>query len=311
MCGDAFALPTQPSPYVTVCTMTLRTLPGRCAGTALSALLLLAGEFSLGAQLLRPKEPMPSFEVATVKPWKPGTVIPPVGAGRPAKEVPVGAAAPVSDRVHFIGQIELLIETAYGFPFSSGERILGGPDWIRSESDRYEVTGKIDDAHYAAIQKMSPAQQQEQVSLMEQSLLAERLRFRGHIETREMPRYALAIAKGGSKLERAPADARSQMSFVRNGQGNELRATAVTVEELARSPFLRIDKRQIVDTTGLQGRFSFTLKFSNAVAGGSEDDGNAPELPTALQEQLGLRLVPQNGPVEVVVIDHIERPSEN
>jgi uncharacterized protein (TIGR03435 family) len=66
-----------------------------------------------------------------------------------------------------------------------------------------------------------------------------------------------------------------------------------------------------VDTTGLQGRFSFTLKFGNAVVGGSEDDGKAPELPTALPEQLGLKLVPENGPVEVVVIDHIERPSEN
>jgi bla regulator protein blaR1 len=273
--------------------------------------LLLAGEFSLSAQLLRPKEPIPSFEVATVKPWRPGTVIPLAGAGRPAKEIPVGAAAPVGDRVHFIGQIELLIEAAYGFPFSSSERILGGPEWIRSESDRYEVTGKIDDARYATIQKMSPVQQQEQISLMEQSLLIDRFRFRAHIETREMPGCALVVAKGGSKLERASGDAKSQMSFVRNGQGNELRAIAVTIEELARSPFLRVDKRQIVDMTGLQGRFSFTLRFSNAIAGGSEGDGNAPELPTALQEQLGLRLVPENGPVEVVAIDHIERPSEN
>jgi uncharacterized protein (TIGR03435 family) len=172
------------------------------------------------------------------------------------------------------------------------------------------VIAKIAEAHYAAMQKMSPAQQQEQVSLMEQSLLADRFKFRAHIETREMPRYALVIAKGGSKLERAQGDAKSQLSFVRNGQENELRATAVSVEELAQSPFLQIVQRQIVDRTGLQGRFNFTLKFSNAVVGGTEDT-NAPELPTALQEQLGLKLVPENGTVEVVVIDHIERPSEN
>jgi bla regulator protein blaR1 len=278
----------------------------RSAGVALSALLLLVGEFSLDAQLLQRKEPMPSFEVASIKPWRPSTVIPPV-----VKFAPAGAAAPVSDRVHFTGQIELLIEAAYGLPFSSGNRILGGPDWMRNESDRYEVTGKIDDAHYAAIQQMSPAQQQEQVSWMEQSLLADRFKFRAHIETREMPRYALVVAKGGSKLERAQGDAKSQLSFGRNGQENELGATAVSIEELARSQFLRIDKSQIVDRTGLQGRFSFTLKFSNAVVGGTQDDSNAPELPTALQEQLGLKLVPENGPVEVVVIDHIERPSEN
>jgi uncharacterized protein (TIGR03435 family) len=158
---------------------------------------------------------------------------------------------------------------------------------------------------------MSPAQQQEQVSLMEQSLLADRFKFRAHIETREMPEYALVVAKGGSELERAQDDARSQLSFVQNGRENELRATAVPVEELARSRFLRMDKRQILDRTGLQGRFNFTLKFTVADVGAIGDDSNAPELPTALQEQLGLKLVPGNGPVEVVVIDHIERPSEN
>jgi bla regulator protein blaR1 len=243
-------------------------------------------------------------------------VIPPAGAGSPqkVKVAPTGAPAPVSERVHFIGQIELLIEAAYGLPFSSSNRILGGPDWIRTESDRYEVIAKIDDAHYAAIRKMSPAQQQEQVSLMEQSLLTDRFKFRAHTETREMPRYALVVAKGGSKLEPAPSDAQSQLSFVRNGQESELRATAVSAEELARCPFLRIDRRLIVDRTGLQGRFNFRLKFRaepNADVGGSDVDTNAPELPVALQEQLGLKLVPENGPVEVVVIDHIERPPEN
>jgi bla regulator protein blaR1 len=290
----------------------------RSIGVAVSALLLVTCELSLDAQLLEPKAPMPSFEVATITPWRPSTVIAPEAAGIPqkvaVKEVPVGAAAPVTDRVHFVGEIELLIESAYGLPFSSSDRILGGPGWIRSESDRYEVVGKIDGAHYAAIEKMSPAQQQEQVSLMEQSLLADRFKFRAHIETREMPRYALELAKGGSKLERAQGDAKSRLSFVRNGQANELRATAVSVEELARSPFLRTDKRQIVDKTGLQGKFSFTLKFrarGNADVGGTEDDASAPELPTALREQLGLKLVTEHGPVEVVVIDDIERPSGN
>jgi len=154
----------------------------------------------------------------------------------------------------------------------------------------------------------------EQVSLMEQSLLIDRFKFRAHIEDREMPMYALAVAKGGSKLERAHDDDKSQLSFVRNGQESELRATGVSVEELARSPFLRIDDRLIVDRTGLQGRFNFMLRFRdnpNADIGGSGDDGSAPALPAALQGQLGLKLVPENGPVPVVVIDHIERPSEN
>jgi bla regulator protein blaR1 len=153
-----------------------RTFGERSTGATLSTLLLLVGEFSLGAQFLQPKETMPSFEVASIKLWRPSAVIPPAGSGSPPrmKVVPTGAAPPVGERVHFIGQAELLIEAAYGLPFSSSSRVVGGPDWIRSESDRYEVVGKIDDAHYTAIQRMSPAQQQEQVSLMEQSLLADR-----------------------------------------------------------------------------------------------------------------------------------------
>ena len=286
----------------------------RSAGVARSALFLLVAGFSLRAQLLQPKEPMPSFEVATIRPWSPSTVIPPVGAGRPQKvmkEAPVGAAAPVGDRVQFIGQIELLIEAAYGLPFSSNNRILGGPEWIRSESDRYEVIAKIDDAHYAAIQKMS-LRTAAGTGLLDGAISAcgslqiqSAHRDQGDAKVCSDRREGWKQIGAGSRRCEEPIVVRPKWTE------NELKATAVSVEELARSPFLRIDKRQIVDKTGLQGRFSFTLKFRNADVGGNEADSNAPELPTALQEQLGLRLAPENGPVEVVVIDHIERPSEN
>ena len=126
-----------------------------------------------------------------------------------------------------------------------------------------------------------------------------------------MPGYALVVVKGASKLGRAQDDAKTQLSLVPNGQELEIRAVAVSLEEFAQCPFLRIDKRQIVDKTGIQGKFTFTLKFRSNRNGDVEGDSNIPELPTALQEQLGLKLVPENGPVEVVVIDHIERPSEN
>lgn len=195
----------------------------RCAtkgfGVVPSAFLLLAG-FPLSAQLLRPEGPLPSFEVATVKPWQPTAVV--ASPQKVAKEAPVGAAAPVGDRIHFIGQIELLIEAAYGLPFSSGNRLVGGPDWIRNESDRYEVVGKIDDLQYGSIRQMSAAQQREQVSLMELSLLADRFRFRAHIETREMPVYELRVAKGGSKLQPAQNEEKSQLSFIRDEGGYEL-----------------------------------------------------------------------------------------
>jgi len=81
-------------------------------------------------QLIQPRQPMPSFEVASIKPWSPAPAV--VSAGGPQKVMkfaPVGAAPAITDRVHFIGQIELLIEMAYGLPFSSETRIVGGPEW--------------------------------------------------------------------------------------------------------------------------------------------------------------------------------------
>ena len=279
-------------------------------GTKIVGLLLLIGGLPATGQVLHPKEPMPSFDVATVKPWVP----PFASTAETPKPTKVAPGVPVvSNPVRLIGQIVLLVEAAYGFPpLSSGNRIIGGPDWIRRESDRYEVIGKMDETHYAAIQKMSAAEQREQVSWMQQSLLAERFKFKAHIETREMPMYALVLTNTGNRLERAADDVKSQLSMRQNGREYAVSATAVSIEELARSPFLSIDNRRIVDKTGLQGRFSFTLNFratTPAVSG--ENDGYAAELPTALQEQLGLRLVPERGPVEVVVIDRIERPSEN
>ncbi|HEY4364990.1 MAG TPA: TIGR03435 family protein [Bryobacteraceae bacterium] len=233
--------------------------------TFLISVFLLAGELSLTAQPIPPKKPMPSFEVATVRPWRPPAIAAPVGASRPSKEVPVGAIAPVLDRVHFIGQVELLIEAAYGLPLSSSDRILGGPDWIRTESDRYEVTAKIKDSHYAALHQMSLAGQQEEVSLMEQSLVADRLNFSAHIESREMPRYALVIAKGGPRLERAQNDAKSQLSFIRNGHSGRLRCPSRNWHDL---------------------RFCGSTNGRSWIQPGSREGSRLPELPTALQEQL-------------------------
>jgi uncharacterized protein (TIGR03435 family) len=271
------------------------------------ALLLLLGGFPSDAQLLHPKEPMPSFEVATVNRFSP-----PPGPRPPEKVDPgAGPASPVSDRVGFTGEIRLLIESAYGLPNSSGHRIVGGPGWIRDQSERYRVTAKIAAGDYTAIQKMSVAEQRRQVSWMQQSLLADRFQFRAHFEIRELPGFALVVAKSASKMAPAETDAKSRLSLLQNGQEYEMTGIAVSVADLAQSPFLRIGERQIVDKTGLPGRFNFTLRFranGNTEAGGTSD---VPELSTALQEQLGLKLVPESGPGEVLVIDRIERPSGN
>ncbi len=279
------------------------------ASSSAPLLLLLTTGFSLNAQLLHPKDPLPSFEVATIKPWTPPA---PAAGPPPVKYVPVGAPPPVGDRVSFAGEIQFLIESAFGIPLGSENRIVGGPSWLRDQSERYQVTAKIAAEDYGAIQKLSSVEQRKQVSWMQQSLLGDRFKFEAHFETRQMPRFALVNPSGQSKLVPATSDT-SLMSLAAVGQHVELKATAVSMEELAQSPFLRIDQRETVDKTGLQGTFNFTLKFTNGMTGVRErqDLSDAPDLPTALQEQLGLKLVTETGPVEVLVIDRIERPSEN
>jgi uncharacterized protein (TIGR03435 family) len=158
------------------------------------------------------------------------------------------------------------------------------------------------------MQKMNPAQQREQVSLMEQSLLADRFKLKVHFETREMPGFALVIAKGGPKLTPAKDGESTRLSL----HQNEMTATAITLDQWIHSPFL--GGRVVVDQTGLKGTYNFTLTWSDQPVNsdaGQENGTDAPSLFTAVQEQMGLKLVPTKAPVEVIVIDHIERPSEN
>ena len=86
-------------------------------------------------------------------------------------------------------------------------------------------------------------------------------------------------------------------------------ATAVTLDAWLHSPFM--GGRTVVDQTGLKGAYDFTLMWGREQPVVSDAGTNAPLLFTAIQEQLGLRLVPSKGPVEVIVVDHVERPSEN
>jgi bla regulator protein blaR1 len=289
---------------------------------SLAALLFLAigASLSLGTtrmiqmhgQILHPSGPLPSFEAATLKPWQPPPQPPPPppsdGASdrkpvRPTMFAPGAPGGQKTNRVRTTLPARLLIAFAYNIPFGFERlRVEGGPDWV--DSNQYELQAKIDDALFTQMQTMTPAQQREQVDLMEQSLLADRFKLKVHFETREVPGYALVVAKGGPKLTPAKDGERSQLSKT----GNTMTASAITLGDWVQGPF--IGSRLVVNQTGLTGAYNFTLTWTNQVTTeGSETD--APSLFTAVQEQLGLKLVPTKIPTEVIVIDHIERPSEN
>jgi bla regulator protein blaR1 len=266
----------------------------------------------LPPQILHPTDPLPTFEVATIKPWH-RTPPPPLPDGTPttpkiAKIDPGNAARQLRPQLHMILPIEILITEAYNLPVGSGKRIIGGPEWLRQDIDQFEIQAKIDDTQFAAMQKMTPAQQRQQISLMEQSLLADRFKLKVHFETRERPIYTLVIAKGGPRLTPAKEGEPTKLSFLNNG---ELTATAVTLDQLAHSPFLgpATHGQPVIDQTGLKGAYDFNLTSSPEQSATTIETD--PPMFTAIQQQLGLKLVPSKGPVDVIVIDHIEQPSAN
>jgi uncharacterized protein (TIGR03435 family) len=272
----------------------------------------LAGEGLLHGQIVHGTNPLPSFEVASVRPWAPPPPPPPgeqIITETVMRVYPGTPGGLTTDRVRLAGPAELLIASAYGLPMASYSRIIGAPDWVNSEAERYEVQAKIDSTQFAAMQKMTPKEQREQVSLMEQSLLAERFKLKVHFEMREIPVYALVVAKGGPKLTPAKDGGVNKVAVVGHG-GSEMTATAETMEQLARSPFLVIGGHAVVDQTGLKGAYDFRLSWGpdDPSAAG---EGAQPPLLTAIQQQLGLKLVLTKAPAEVVVIDHIEKPTGN
>jgi bla regulator protein BlaR1 len=292
-------------------------LAGVCAGL-LPAAFLIAHAVPMRGQILHASEPLPSFEVVSIRPWQPKpSPTPSDGSiGRPKGPLKVdpgsgGPRAQTTDRVHFIGQAVLLIASAYKLPLGHENQILGAPDWVRGEGDRYEIQAKIGDSQFAAMQPMTPAQQQEQVAMMEQSLLADRFKLKVHFETREMPMYALVVAKGGVKLTPAKEGETSKLAETRQSeQGTEATGTAMTLDQFAHSVLL-FGGKTVVNQTGLQGAYDFTLTYGREQPDTDGAGAEAPPVMTAVEEQLGLKLVPSKASTEVIVIDAIERPTEN
>jgi uncharacterized protein (TIGR03435 family) len=137
---------------------------------------------------------------------------------------------------------------------------------------------------------------------MLQNLLAERFRLECHFETRQVQAYALALAKGGSKM-RAVEGSGSDT----NSHGGHLEATRGTMDRFA-GLLSRYTGRMVLNETGLSGGYAFTLDWTPE----NSAEGTGPSLFTALQEQLGLKLEGKKAPVEVLVVDRMERtPTEN
>ena len=171
--------------------------------------------------------------------------------------------------------------------------VTGGPNWLDSES--YDINAKISAPKWTAAD----------LRHMVQSLLADRFRLAVHRETRQVAGYALVTAKGGSKMAVAKGNDDGADFSTHN---THLKATNVTMDGFARRLSRNRDiGKVVIDKTGLKGSFDFELDWAPAQA---ESDDH-PGIFTAIQEQLGLRLESAKAPIDVVVIDRAEKPSEN
>jgi uncharacterized protein (TIGR03435 family) len=226
-------------------------------------------------------QPPQRFEVAVVRP----TVAAP-NAGTSVELFPGGRICIVNEPV------KLLVRMAFQLQDS---QIAGDPAWL--VSDRYDIEAKT-----GLPEKLTP----EQLAPMLQDLLADRFHLKSHRETREIPVYALTVAKGGPKLKAAAEGEAAGMNTHPGSKSSQAVATATTMDLLAKYVGNRVG-RIVLDKTGLGRAYDFTLEW----APDSAADSSAPPLVTALHEQLGLRLESQKAPVEVLVIDSISRPSEN
>jgi len=232
----------------------------------------------------------PHFDVASVKPSEERGMmyVRPLPGGRLVVNAPA----------------RLMLMNAYGVQFS---QLAGAPDWLNSE------TWSVD-----ARAEGNPTR--DQLMLMLRSLLEERFHLKAHHESREMPVYALTVAKNGPKLPApnpeacttpvpgkpeptAPPCGRVRISM--SPQGVLMEGGTAAISELTRVLAIPLS-RPVVDHTGLGGAYDIRLLFTEDAS-----DASSTGIFTAIQEQLGLRLESVKAPIDVLVIDRIERPTSN
>jgi uncharacterized protein (TIGR03435 family) len=207
------------------------------------------------------------------------------------------------DKVSLIAMpLVSLVGEAYGL---QEYQVTGGPKWAGDF-----VGGAYD---IVANTGTGAPPTREQARQMLQGLLADRFRLRFHLETRDLPVFAMLAARRGPKLQESAGEATFSNRQSMVGQAIRMVAIHNTVAQLANaiSPYTG---RPVIDETGLANPYDFTLEFmSEGRKGPSAPDADpaAPSILVALEEQLGLKLEPRKQPTEILVIDRAERPSEN
>ena len=243
-----------------------------------------------------PANAKPEFAVATIKPTRPDA--PRGGYGIRGEEVTTTAVT-----------VSWMIKLAFNV---HAHQISGGPAWL--DSERYDTVGKPD----------IPGQpNRDQMKLMVQKLLADRFQLKFHIEKKELPVYAMVVAKSGPRITVSAGDPNDfpGIGFGREPGVLSLIGRNTGLNGVANGLQSNILDKPVVDQTGLTGRYDFTMRWTpdaaqwanfGVPATANPNDLDAPpDIFTAFEQQLGLKLQPTKAVVDVMVIDRIERPSPN
>jgi uncharacterized protein (TIGR03435 family) len=238
----------------------------------------------------------PGLEVATIKPSDPSH------RGK-------GFGFRGTHFVTFNTNLNDLIAFAYGL---HSKQIIGAPDWFGTEL--YDIDGTPDTPGRPNLKQMG---------VMVQKLLADRCALKFHHETRELSVYAITVAAGGPKMTKTAAAPGEQQGFGFRGLG-DLIVHNMDMKDFASWMQSGVMDKPVVDQTGLKDRYDFTLKWTPddsqfqqfrgvvPMTPPKTDDPNAPpSLYTAVQEQIGLKIEATKAPDDVIVIDHVEKPSAN
>jgi uncharacterized protein (TIGR03435 family) len=239
----------------------------------------------------------PKFDVATIKPSQPN---------QPGK----GFGFNGTHTRTFHTNVNDLIALAYGM---HAKQIIGAPDWLGT--DLYDIDGVADVPGRPSIKQMGE---------MIQGLLADRFALKFHHEQRELSVYAIQVASGGPKMKETTAGPNDPQGFGLRGFG-DLIVRNMTMKEFASWMQSGIMDKPVIDQTGLTAKYDFNLKWTpddsqfaqfrgtnGPIQPPAGDNPDAPpSLYTALQEQLGLKFTATKAMDDVIVIDHVEKPSSN
>jgi uncharacterized protein (TIGR03435 family) len=216
----------------------------------------------------------------------------------------------------YIKNIPLRRIVSLAYDFKLRDLVSGLPDW--ADSEHFDITGKVGQPDIDAFTKLGINSR----FLLLQPVLEDRFRMKSHFETREIPVYELVLDKNGPKFTAAEFSLApgGEHEIGMSSDKGEIRAMGVPLDRFTQALSVQLG-RPVIDKTGLTGNYVLTLKWTpdtealpatpSTPDGAAPADVSGPSIFTAVQEQLGLKLVSTKGPVKILVIDHIERPTEN